>query len=65
MKPSLRFLLARLSEPTTWKGIMLILTATGVTLRPELQAAIVATGLALTGLIGVITPDPVAPPTGE
>lgn len=51
------FLAARLAEPTTWRGIMLCLTATGVTLRPELQSAIVAAGLAITGLLGVVIPD--------
>lgn len=56
MKP-IKFLLARLSEASTWKGIFLILTAAGVTLRPELQAAITAVGLSLTGLVGVVVPD--------
>lgn len=59
---ALRFVAARLSEATTWKGIFLILTAAGVTLKPELQAAITAVGLSLTGLVGVVVPDP---PTGE
>jgi hypothetical protein len=63
MKP-LQFLFARLSEATTWRGIFLLLTAAGVTLRPELQVAITAAGLALTGLIGVVFPDP-APPAAE
>jgi hypothetical protein len=53
----LKFVLARLSEASTWKGIFLILTAAGVTLKPELQAAITAVGLSLTGLVGVVVPD--------
>lgn len=56
MQP-LKFVLARLSEASTWKGIFLILTAAGVTLKPELQAAITAVGLSLTGLVGVVVPD--------
>jgi hypothetical protein len=65
MKP-LRFILARLSEASTWKGIFLILTAAGVAVRPEMQNAIVSLGLALTGLIGVAAPDPAATaPAGE
>lgn len=57
----MKFIIARLSEATTWKGIFLILTAAGVTLKPELQSAITAVGLALTGLVGVFVPDAAAP----
>lgn len=53
----MKYIVARLSEATTWKGIFLLLTAAGVTLRPELQAAITAVGLSLTGLVGVVVPD--------
>jgi hypothetical protein len=60
VKP-VKFLLARLSEVSTWKGIFLILTAAGATLRPEMQAAITAVGLSITGLIGVLAPDTVPP----
>lgn len=56
MKP-IKFLLARLSEGSTWRGIFLLLTAAGVTLRPELQTAITAVGLSLTGLVGVVVPE--------
>jgi hypothetical protein len=61
VKTALKFIAGRLSEASTFKGIFLLLTAAGVTLRPELQVAITAAGLALTGLIGVVFPDPVAP----
>lgn len=62
MTKAFRFVVARLAEPSTFKGIFLILTAVGVTLKPEMQNAIVSVGLALTGLIGVAAPDPSAPP---
>ncbi len=61
----MKFVLARLSEATTWRGIFLLLTAAGVYTRPELQNAITAVGLSLTGLIGVVIPDPVSPPIAE
>lgn len=61
MSKVFRFLVDRLGEPSSWKGIFLILTAAGVTLRPEMQAAIVSLGLAATGLIGVAAPDPATP----
>jgi hypothetical protein len=53
----IKFVTSRLSEASSWRGIFLLLTAAGVTLRPELQAAITAVGLALTGLVGVVAPD--------
>lgn len=42
-----------LSEASTWRGLVLIATALGVRLEPEQIDAIVAAGLALSGLIGV------------
>ena len=51
------YLINRLREPSTWRGIVLLATALGVPLHPELQEAIIATGLATAGLIGVVTQD--------
>lgn len=50
----LEWLLARMVEPTTWAGLTAILTAAGVALAPELKEAIITTGIAIGGLIGVI-----------
>lgn len=47
-------ILERLSENSTWRGVILVATALGVQLEPELQNHIVAGGLALVGLINVI-----------
>jgi sulfur transfer protein SufE len=41
------------SEASTWRGLVLIITALGVQLDPEQIDAIIAAGLALSGLIGV------------
>jgi len=43
------------SEASTWRGLVLIVTALGVELQPEQIDAIVAVGLAIAGLIGVFT----------
>lgn len=51
------YLLDRAREPSTWRGIILILTAAGVPIAPEMQTAIISAGLALAGIIGAITPD--------
>jgi hypothetical protein len=54
MKP---YLLARLSEASTWRGLAALLTAIGVTLSPEQTNAIVGLGLAIIGALGVFTKD--------
>jgi hypothetical protein len=64
VKPAFKFILARLAEVSTWKGIFLIVTAAGATLAPELQNAIITIGLAVVGALGVATPD-AAPPAGQ
>lgn len=52
-----QYILDRAKEPSTWRGLILLLTAAGVPLAPELQSAIISVGLAIAGLIGVATPD--------
>lgn len=49
------YILDRAREPSTWRGIILLLTALGVPMAPALSEAIVSTGLAVAGLIGVVT----------
>ena len=51
------YLLARLQEPSTWRGLVLIATALGAVLSPDQQEAIVSGGLLLAGLIGSALPD--------
>ena len=51
------YLLARLKEASTWRGIVLMLTAAGVPLAPALADSIVACGLAVAGLIGAVAPN--------
>jgi len=54
MKSLLNTLLEKLSENSTWRGIILIATAVGVKIEPELQESIIVAGLGLVGLINVI-----------
>jgi hypothetical protein len=61
MSKVFRFLIGRLGEASTWKGIFLILTATGISVNPDMQAAILSLGLSVVGAIGVATPDPETP----
>lgn len=61
----LQMITARLNEASTWRGIIALITACGVAISPERQAAIVACGLAIMGLLGAFVPDmkPPTPPT--
>jgi hypothetical protein len=52
-----QYLLDRLKEPSTWRGIVAFVTAAGLVLSPDQQAAIVAAGLAIIGAIGAFLPD--------
>ncbi len=49
----MKTILEYLSQQSTWKGLIGLVTAAGVALSPEQSSAIVATGLALVGLINV------------
>ena len=63
MSQSLSYLLDRAREPSSWRGVVWLLAAGGVSLSPDQSTAIVTAGAALAGLIGVFTRDP-APPAG-
>ena len=51
------YILARAKEPSTWRGFILLLTAFGVPLAPQLAEAIVTAGLGVAGLVGIVAPD--------
>jgi hypothetical protein len=51
------YILARLGEASTWRGIVAFLTASGVVFQPEQAEAIIAAGLAFIGVFGVFTKD--------
>ena len=51
------FLIARLMEASTWRGMFMFLTAAGVSISPEQSNAIMSVGLASVGAIGVFTKD--------
>ncbi len=49
--------LARLREPSTWRGLVWLATVAGLSLRPDQMEAIVTVGMALAGLLGVFLRD--------
>jgi hypothetical protein len=60
---AVRFAKVQGQSPSSWRGLVMILSACGVALSPETSAAIIAAGMALSGLIGVFAgPDA---PAGE
>ena len=56
----MKYILDRLKEPSSWRGLVLIATAFGVTLNPDLVSAIIAVGTGLAGVIGFVFKDKVA-----
>lgn len=55
---TLELLLNKLSQPQTWRGIVLALTGAGIALKPSQVAAITSVGLAVVGIINVIWKAP-------
>ena len=51
------YIIDRLKEASTWRGIIALLTAAGVTISPEMIDQIVAAGLAVMGIIGMVFKD--------
>ena len=49
------YILDRAREPSTWRGVLLFLTAIGVPIAPELANHIVTGGLALAGIVGMVS----------
>lgn len=58
---ALDYVMRRLKEPTTWRGLILVLTALGLRVSPEMAEGIISIGLGAAGAIGVIAPDPKKP----
>jgi hypothetical protein len=51
------YILARAAEASTWRGVILLLTAVGIPVAPALADQIVTAGLAVAGLVGVLSAD--------
>lgn len=53
----MNWLIQRLKEPSTWRGLAWMLTAFGISIKPDAWEYITVAGMAIAGLIGVITAD--------
>lgn len=49
------YILQRAKEPSSWRGALLFLAAVGVPIAPAMADHIVAVGLGVAGMIGMIT----------
>ncbi|WP_198013967.1 hypothetical protein [Desulforegula conservatrix] len=47
-----QYIIDRLKEPSTWRGLVLIATALGAKISPDQTEAIVLAGIGIVGLIG-------------
>ena len=56
----MKYILDRLKEPSSWRGIVMIATAFGVSVNPELMESIIVVGTGLAGVIGFVFKDKVA-----
>ena len=52
-----KYIMARLSEPSTYRGIVMCLAAFGILISPEQIEAIIFIGLFIVGILGATTPD--------
>lgn len=50
----MNWILARIKEPSTWAGLVTILTVAGVAVSPEMKEAVISAGVGIGGLILVI-----------
>ena len=53
----MKYLLERLKEASTWRGIILVATAFGAHWSPESQSAVITAGVGLAGFVGAVIPD--------
>lgn len=53
----LDYIIGRLREHSTWRGIILVSTAVAVTMNPEQADNYMTLGLALAGANAILTPD--------
>ncbi len=56
-----KYILNRLTERSTWLGIIALATAGGAVIEAAIAEQIIAAGMAVAGLIGVVTKDKTEP----
>jgi hypothetical protein len=62
---SKRAIIDQLKQPSTWRGIVILGSSLGYALTPDLGEAIIAVGLAVSGLIGILAGSDTPPPAAS
>lgn len=57
MRTLVTYLLQRMKEPSTWRGLILVATSAGVFVSSALAEDIIAVGVGVAGILGVVLPD--------
>ena len=52
-----QWLLERLREGSTWRGLVLLITAAGLHITPDQSQLIITIGLGIAGSIGFVSPE--------
>lgn len=61
---AVRFARVQGQSPSTWRGLVWILSSIGIAISPATSAAIIAAGAAVSGLIGVLAGPDATPDAG-
>jgi hypothetical protein len=57
MKNFIKWIIERISEKSTWYGIIATVSALGFAISPDLKESITVAGVAVAGLISTITKE--------
>jgi hypothetical protein len=50
----IEYIISRLNETSTWRGVIALLTGVGVKIRPDLTEAIISAGMSAMGIINIL-----------
>ncbi len=53
----MKYIINRLTERSTWLGVIALVTACGAQIETALAEQIIALGMAVAGLVGIVTRD--------
>lgn len=57
LRSGARYLVARAQEPSSWRGLIGVVTGAGAIIEPQLALQIISVGVSVAGLIGALLPD--------
>jgi hypothetical protein len=55
-----KYIVERLKEQSTWRGLVLLATAAGIPVAPAQAEAIIAVGMAIVGAINVFSAEKIS-----